>query len=396
MFDVSSPVKGVNTGVLTFASSMVLDEVNSPRKGENVAHEERLTDIEKLLGFEFVSDPRKARFPLPGIPADHPAGTRYVTQPITFTPEEARDILKYRVIRQDRMPREIRHDGMCNNRRFLITTLRGNSRRKGLIAVVKDGEWNHRTSQTVAFTREGFLLDGQHRFAACALGGKEITFPVMLNADWDIFDDIDSGRGRGADQLLGDVKYPIEAATAARMLLPVVAGVEREHWSFLDAPNQDVIELINRWPFFHGGDDGGIVWMREVKAAQRTRIPIGPLAASVMAALAAGADPFHVQEFLDGLKDSFSERYETIGTAGRDPRHMLRSIYLRRDTRKNDALERRRQVGHCRRAMQVWLDWKTETANHELQKLPTVSATSDLPEVWRADEVRKFHYERVS
>lgn len=359
-----------------------------------MTQEGRVSEIEKMLGFEFVSDPRKAKFKLPGAPADHPRGRPYLCQPTTFTPEQAADILKYRVIRRDRMPKSLQHAEMCSNRRFLINTLKGTSRRKGLVAVLRDGEWNHNTPQTASFTWDGFLLDGQHRFAASVLANKPITLPYADGTPWDAFDDIDSGRGRSADQLLGDVKYPQHVAAVARMVLAVIEGVERERWSIQNAPNQDIIDLVKGWPFFHSDDDSGVPWMLEVMQAGKTGVPIGPLAASVMMALAAGADPFHVHEFLDGLKSTFSQGYEDFKN-GRDPRHMLRNLYLNPKARGTGEERKRAQVAHCRRAMEIWLDWKTGIRLHQLQKLNTPSIDDRLPEVWRADEVRAYHHRMV-
>ena len=94
-----------------------------------------------MLGFEFVSDPRKARFPIPETPKEYLAKNpdRSFPHPsMKITPEMARDVLRYRVIRVERMPRELRHPEVTANRRFLITTLNGTKRNKGLVALVSE------------------------------------------------------------------------------------------------------------------------------------------------------------------------------------------------------------------------------------------------------------------
>lgn len=357
---------------------------------------EPLTPIEKMLDFQFVSDPRRARFELPGAPAGWPQGKPYAHQPTTFTPEQARDILKYRVIRLERIPKDLRHDDMCANRKFLLNVLRGTSRKKGLIAVLRDDGWNHNTPQTASFTREGFLLDGQHRFAASVLANKPITLPYMSCVPWDTFVDIDSGRGREAAQLV-DVPYAEHAAAAARRILPVLKGIERQVWAEQNAVNSDIVELVHGWPFFQESWDGagGGTWMQEIMATRPSRVPLTPLIASVMMALAAGADRFHVLEFLEGLKPSYTRGYDTLGTTGADPRYLLRDRYLNRNKNTKDPKEARRAVAYCRRALAVWLEYKRGGRVEELRALKAVGERELLPEVWRADAVRKFHNEVV-
>lgn len=369
-----------------------------------MANDEAKSVIERRLGFEFVSDPRKSRFPIPETPKGHPKDRPYPYPAMKITPEMARDILKYRVIRREITPKRLLHDKMTGNRRFLIAALDGSRHRKGLVAVLEDGEWNPGIASPIVFTHDGYLLDGQHRMAACALSGVTMEVPVVVNGQWDTFTVIDTNRGRNAGQLLGDVPYADYSAAAAKLILPVIRGVERQEWSVANASNQEVYDLVHGWPFFHESWDGGGTWMREVVAAAASRIPLSPLAASTMMALAAGADPFHVQSFLDGLKPGYSQGFPDIGKKGKDPRFLLRRLYLTRGGSGKSVTdtERRQQVGHVRRAMQIWLDYRMWEEHGEgpgiteLSQLRTVSDHSDLPEVWNADAVRKFHREKVS
>jgi len=353
-----------------------------------------------MLGFEFVSDPRKARFPIPETPAEYKAKhpeRSYPHPSMRISPEMARDVLKYRVIRIERMPRELRHPEITANRRFLITTLNGTKQKRGLVATVADGGWDDRISTPVVFTEDGFLLDGQHRFAACALSGVPIEVPVTTNGQWGTFSVLDTGRGRNAGQLLGDIPYPDQSAAAAKLILPVVLGVERAEWTIADASNQDIFDLVHGWSFFQETWEGSGSWMKHVLQAAASRIPPSALAASTMMALAAGADPFHIQEFLDGLKPGYRDGFPRIGERGEDPRHLLRRQYLNKNSsRKPSEKDRRDQVSHVRRAMEVWLEYKTGGSLIELEKLQAAAETADLPIVWHADQVRKYHNERVS
>lgn len=362
-----------------------------------MAHENAQSVIEKLLGFDFVSDPRKAKTPIPEAPEGHPSDRPYFYPAQVFTPSMAKDILKYRVIRFDVMPKKLQHDEMTANRRFLIGALKGSRHRKGLIQVLLDKEWNPRIATPVVFTEDGFLLDGQHRFAACALSGVPIEVPVAVQGQWDTFTVTDTGTGRNAGQLLGEVPYPDYSAAAAKLILPTIKGTERTNWSDSDAPNQDIYDLVHGWPFFHESWSNGGSWMKEVVQASASRVPLSPLAASTMMALAAGADPFHVQSFLTGLKPSYRDGFPEIGDRANDPRWMLRNVYLNKPsgTRVSDK-QRRQQVGHVRQAMQIWLEYQSGSQIIRLTKLPTVPSHQKLPEVWHADRVREFHREAVS
>lgn len=370
-----------------------------------MAREDTLSTIERMLGFEFVSDPRKARYPIPETPKEflEKTGDRpYPHASVKITPEMARDVLKYRVIRIERMPRELRHPEITANRRFLLTTLNGTKKNKGLVSIVGGGEWNAGISTPVVFTKDGFLLDGQHRFAACALSGEPIEVPVTTNGQWNTFAVLDTGRGRNAGQLLGDIPYPDQSAAVDKLILPVVRGIERTAWSVVDASNQEIYELVHGWDFFQEIQEGSGSWMKHVLQASVSHIPPSALGASVMMALAAGADPFDVQEFLDGLKPGYREGFPMIGQRGEDPRHLLRRQYMnKKGSRKPSDKERRDQVSHVRRAMEVWLDYKAHLKGDpngriiELEKLQAAAENADLPLVWGADRVRQFHNERI-
>lgn len=391
-------IKAVDTKVLTALMFVLLDVGRFPGKEKLVANEEARSAIEKLLGFNFVSDPRQAKYPIPTPPEGHPKDRPYPFPAMKITPDMAKDILKYRIIRMDVMPRELRHGDMTGQRRFLMAALKGSHRDKGWIQRFKDGEMDPETTDSVSFTSDGFVFDGQHRFAACALSGVSFEVPVTVNAQWSSFAVKDTGRGRTAGQLLGEVPYADACAAAARLILPVLEGTERKEWSNPSASNMEIYTLVHGWPFFHESWEGGGSWMREVFAASTSRIPLTALAASTMMALAAGADAFHVQSFLEGLKPSYRGGWEDFGDKGDDPRFLLRRTYLTRSRvgKSVTDTERRQQVGHVRRAMGVWLDQQAGEAITELTVLPTVPAQRQLPEVWRADKVRKFHREKVS
>lgn len=349
------------------------------------------TPIEKELGFAFISDPRGSRYPLPAIPeefaAQHP-GEPY-SVPVDVTWEMAIDWLKYRVIREDRTPEELKTEGFRPNRSFIMGAIKGSPARKGWISIVRDEEVRL-THQGLAFTPTGFLSDGQHRLAAIALAQhhKPTRLMISVNVGWEGFTVMDSPRPRLASQLLGqEISEPLMVAASAKYVMPVLS--ESERWEYYEklATKDQVIQLINATPYYRGP------WAGEVKAAARgSHIPNTPLMASVVMALVAGADPFQVQGFLDGLKASANVKDAVVfGKNGDDPRWHLRRHFSGRSTgkRSHAAAETYGNVGLIRRAMNIWLD-QEETGNF-LRTPPS----RPLPPVWNADAVREYYADRL-
>lgn len=353
--------------------------------------------IEKMLGVKFESDPRASRFPLPAIPPGYVQqypGHPYAI-PFEITPEIARDWLTYRVIRREVTPRDLLHDNFAPNRKFIPAALTGSPARKGWIQTFLDGDIR-RSHQGIAFSPDGFLLDGQHRLAACLLSGVSYEPLVSQLVPWNAFTAMDDGRTRSANQFI-DLPHPNLCAAAARYILPVINGVEnREYYAKLATKDQ-VLDLVYGWGLFAGP------WTNEITlAAKGSNIPNTALAASVMMALAAGGDEVSddVQQFLNGLKSGFSHRdYITIGDNGEDPRWILTNRFLRSKTdrkRTFSSEETYGNVGLIRRCLQVWMDKEevkaTTNGKSPLNRTPLFR---DLPKVWRADDVRAFHAAKV-
>jgi len=63
------------------------------------------------------------------------------------------------------------------------------------VQLLESGLWK-RTHQGIAFTREGVLLDGQHRLFAIIQTGKTVTMLVFINEPAENYEFIDCGRNR--------------------------------------------------------------------------------------------------------------------------------------------------------------------------------------------------------
>jgi len=60
------------------------------------------------------------------------------------------------------------------------------------------GRWKEDTGETIKISKQGTLLDGQHRLLALIKSGKNIHFHVSSEMDSDIFDVIDAGAIRNS------------------------------------------------------------------------------------------------------------------------------------------------------------------------------------------------------
>lgn len=362
-----------------------------------------LLPIEKLLGVEFTSDPRLSRYPLPGAPDGWDTSRPYIHSDFVLTPEVARDWLTHRVIRLDRMPSELKHDEVCTNRKFLLHHARKWGKRI-LGELPNEDPYNPGNHQGFAVTWDGFLLDGQHRAAGVLLSKTAIPVPLAEGTPWSAFKVMDSNLHRTPSQMI-DVPHPQVVSSIARHLLPVLHGVEEKEMA-LRGHTQDIIDIAEGWHFFQrGAMNDGSDWVKDIKAASKSGIPSALLGASVIGALAGGADPFEVHEFVRGVNRSYRDGYPSIHGDGSDPRHLLRlefddrrmlkdgkGRYVERDQRANAAL--------IRKAMTAWLerdDPKMKVKNTlRTRTLHRVIAGGPLPPFWGAEGVREYHRKNVN
>lgn len=353
-----------------------------------------VSTIEKLLGGEFSSDPRCSRFPLPAIPSGTPPGSSYTQSGVTVTPDMARDWVLHRSIRRDLTPRELVHDDMCPNRKYMITYVKDMAKK-----LAKDPSWwNNGIHQGAAFTGDGFLLDAQHRLAACALSGVSIVMPIAVGVPWSAWEAIDQNRRRHANQMV-DLPYANVCTSTARHLLPTLE--EKSHIlytrtgnDFLDA----ILEVCLGWPYFALDQ----AWTKEISdAALESGIPAGPLGSVCIGALAGGAPADEVQQFLNGLRPlTRGVDYVSIGSSGKDPRQLAARHFAklrnRRDRRGRMSAEyERATVGSVRYAMNVWLTRFDENPT-EISVISSWARDKDLPPLWNEEKIRAFHNQFVN
>lgn len=69
------------------------------------------------------------------------------------------------------------------------------------VTEMKSGKWKEGTGEGLKISKEGFLIDGQHRLTAIVAADVSIQMLVVYDLEQDIFDVLDTGRNRGANDV---------------------------------------------------------------------------------------------------------------------------------------------------------------------------------------------------
>lgn len=122
---------------------------------------------------------------------------------ITITPEMAKDMLKRN----------------CDLNRTL------NQRDVATIAAdIIGGNWRVMRNQPLVFTKDGILLDGQHRLHAVVLANKSVRAWIHCDASMDDFYYMDGGSSRKVQDFIKDLPYRKELASITRSIIIVESG----------------------------------------------------------------------------------------------------------------------------------------------------------------------------
>lgn len=91
---------------------------------------------------------------------------------------------------------------------------------------IVEGEWDPDNGETIKFSPEGKLLDGQHRLQGCVLANTDIVVDVVYGVPEDSQSTIDVGRKRSiGDQLtIQGMKYGNQIAAAVRWVYAISNG----------------------------------------------------------------------------------------------------------------------------------------------------------------------------
>lgn len=138
-----------------------------------------------------------------------------------------------------------------------------NPRKVNLYAVdMLKGNWRL-THQGIAFSKSGWMKDGQHRMLAIVQAGEtgatdgsvqlppkptiKIKMPVTFGLDEDVFDVIDNGLPRNANQILAMAGYRNGVALAAcARLLYMYDNYDYKLWGSARVSNHEVLTTVRQ------------------------------------------------------------------------------------------------------------------------------------------------------
>lgn len=109
---------------------------------------------------------------------------------------------------------------------------------------MRENRW-HFNGDPIRFSKDGRLIDGQHRLNAVVLSGKTITFLVVRELDFTVQETIDIGAIRtAADTLkLRGLKNPNLTAAIARKVILWDEG-KRWHFSNYKPTNPQIVSIV--------------------------------------------------------------------------------------------------------------------------------------------------------
>lgn len=177
------------------------------------------------------------------------------------------------------------------------------------------------THQGIAFDRDGWLIDGQHRLMAIVTTGipvKLFVIPFVEGMDDHTFDVLDSGHKRQAAQLLNGPGANARAA-AARYLGVVDDSFGPEHHiiqgiTAASVETADVLEIVKAWPEL-------MAWATVMGTANRNaHIPQGPHLA-VLAQAERSPHRDRIESWLEGINSG-------AGLEPKDPRLLVRNRFI--------------------------------------------------------------------
>lgn len=110
---------------------------------------------------------------------------------------------------------------------------------------MKSGEWKTDTAEPIKISKNGKLIDGQHRLMAIIKSGLEIDLWIAYDLDDDVFDVIDTGKKRtGGDTLKifnVDNAIKISASIQVYHKLKENLAINRSGFRMTALSNQDIL-----------------------------------------------------------------------------------------------------------------------------------------------------------
>lgn len=179
------------------------------------------------------------------------------------------------------------------------------------------------TGDTIKFGTDGFLKDGQNRLAACIQAQTPFTTHVLFGIDPNTFHHMDTGKNRGADDVLAimGVRNSKKVAQTIKFLLNWEKGKTNTAGA---ADNQEIKDAyLSKY-------DVDLL-QESVTMAQRvysqTRYPMGQVAASFYSAVENGCR--------EEVENFFSNMMNGTGKVNSGPVKLMKHITLMRVNRQH-------------------------------------------------------------
>jgi hypothetical protein len=189
------------------------------------------------------------------------------------------------------------------------------------------------THEGIAFDRDGFLIDGQHRLMAIVQTGtslKLFVIPFVDGMDDDTFGVLNSGNRRQAGQML---HFPGSAAAAAAAK---ILGVIDDSFSdgthvtggvvATNAENDEVLDVVDNWPELP-------LLTAQTSAAYRGSLVPQSIHLAVLAQASRTQYADRIGSWIDGLVDG-------VGLGEQDSRRLVNKRFVRSGKEFNDATGR--------------------------------------------------------
>lgn len=189
------------------------------------------------------------------------------------------------------------------------------------------------THEGIAFDRDGFLIDGQHRLMAIVQTGvslKLFVIPFVDGMDDDTFGVLNSGNRRQAAQML---HFPGSAAAAAAAK---ILGVIDDSFSdgthvtggvcATTAENDEVLDVVGNWPELP-------LLTAQTSAAYRGSLVPQSIHLAVLAQASRTPYVGRIESWIDGLVDG-------VGLGEQDSRRLVNKRFVRSGKEFNDAAGR--------------------------------------------------------
>lgn len=176
---------------------------------------------------------------------------------------------------------------------------------KELARAIQCGEWKM-NAEPIKFSKDGALIDGQHRLKAVVASGKAIQMMAVWGVDNEAFDTMDQGVKRTSGHILhiGGEKDANNLAAIARLYLIVKQNPENPNMSEWFSP-----QVIEKTVRMNGSLRDALAVGHKIKKISTTSI------AGAMWALFQEKNRLLANEFIDRLEDGAGlSKYSPIKT----------------------------------------------------------------------------------